>query len=537
MERTLDGYARDWVAASHEACVAMRVTGVQTERLLDSRVICLDQRLKDLGAVVDTLASADAQVIQNAARAAHGLESLAPCADLLTLASPEPPPTDDVTRRRLEDLRVRRAAVRAKLNAGQVMPALELATAVVKEAHEAGYGPLEAEALDLLAETQGQARQYRDAIKTLHRAIQTAEASRHDWQAAESWAGLVRLLSFVSAELDPDEETPRHAAAALKRVGGDARIEAMLSRNLVSLHRARGRLTEALAEGHRALEMARKVYTDQEPELATALLSVGQTLGALGRHEEGLPFLLEAETIYRRTYGPAHPNLAVVLDTLAVHEVQAEDAARAVEHGRQALAIFQQVHGDEHLMTASTHHNLGGFLLELGRAEESLQSFERAARIREKQLGPGDPKLASSLSGMGRALGKQGRFAEAVEHHRRALAIREKALGPESTQVAIDLLGLGTDFLGMKAPREARAPLERAVAILERQPAGTSEGNLADSRFALARALADLDRDLEKAHQLANAALEYHRRFPRAHATKLAEIEEWLSARVARQRN
>ncbi|MCP3140969.1 serine/threonine-protein kinase [Pyxidicoccus sp. QH1ED-7-1] len=537
VERTLDGYSRDWVAASHEACVATRVTGHQPERLLDRRVICLDQRLKDLSAVVDTLAGADAQVIQNAARAAHGLERLAPCADIPTLASPEPPPSDEGTRQRMEGVRTRRAAVRAKLNAGQVMPALELATSVAREVHEVGYGPLEAEVLDLLAETQGQARQYREAIRTLHRAIQAAESSRHDWQAAESWAGLVRLLSFVGTELDPDEEAPRHAAAALKRLGGDAHIEAMLSRNLVSLHRARGRPAEALVEAQRALELARKLYTAEDPELATALLSVGQTLGMLGRHEEGLPFLREAETIYGGTYGPEHPNLAVVLDILAVHEVQAGNPASALEYGRKALAIFRRVHGDEHLMTASTHHNLGGFLLELGRAEESLQAFGHAARIREKELGPGDAKLAASLSGMGRALAKQGRYREAAEHHQRALAIREKALGPESTQVGLDLLGLGRDLVELKAPGKARVYLERAVAIFERQPAGTSEASLADARFALARALADEGREPERAKRLADQAHEYNQRFPRERAVELAETGRWQVPGVVRRRD
>ncbi|WNG33361.1 tetratricopeptide repeat protein [Archangium violaceum] len=529
VERTLDAYARDWVAASHEACVATHVKGHQPERLLDRRVICLDQRLKDLSAVVDTLAAADAQVIQNAVRAAHGLESLAPCADIPTLASPEPPPSDEGTRRRMEELRARRAAVRAKLNAGQVKPALELATEVAREAHDVGHGPLEAEVLALLAETQAQARQIREAIRTWHRTIQVAESSRHDRQAAEAWAALVRLHSFEDAGLDPDEEIPRHAAAALKRLGGDARLEATLSRNLVSLHRARGRLTEALAESQRALALARKTYSAQEPELATALLGQGQILGLLERHEEGLPFLLEAESIYRKTYGPEHPNLAVVLDTIAVHEVRAGNAARALEYVGQAQTIFQRVHGDEHVMTAGTLHNQGGMLLELGRAEEALRAFERAARIREKQLGPADPKFASSLSGMGRALAKLGRYQEAAEHHQRAVDIREKALGPESPQVAIDLLGLGSDFVEMSMPRKARAPLERAITIFARAPAGTEDENLADARFALARALASEPRDLEKARQLASAALDAYRRLPQTRAPTREQLERWLA--------
>jgi tetratricopeptide (TPR) repeat protein len=528
VERTLDAYSRDWVGAHQEACIATRVRGHQTEGILERRVVCLDQRLKELSAVVDMLASGEAQVIENAARAVHGLDSLAPCADISTLASPEPPAADAETQRRLEGIRTRFATVRAKLNAGQVLPSLELATVLAQDARDAGYRPLEAQVLDLLAEAQGQAGGYRDAIKTLHRAIQAAESSRDDRQAAESWVGLVRLQSFVKAETDPDEEYPLHAAAAVERLGGDPRLEARLASNLVSLLRARGRMEEALAESQRALAMTRKSYSADEPELATALLSAGQMLGIRGHYEEGSALLREAESIYRKTYGPEHPNLAVVLDSIAIHEVQAGHPERALEYGQRALAIYQRVLGDAHPGTSGCFHNIGGFLLELGRAASSLEAFERATRLRERHLGAQDPKLAASLSGMGRALSKLGRYAEAAEQHQRALAIREQALGPDNSQLAHDLLGLGNAFRGMNAPRKARPPLERALAILERQPAGTMEGRLAEVRFALARVLAAEPRELERARQLAGVAAESLRKLP-ARAAELQEVERWLA--------
>jgi tetratricopeptide (TPR) repeat protein len=532
VERTLDAYSRDWVSAHQEACVATRVKGHQTEGILERRVICLDQRLKDLAAVAGLLSSADAQTIQNAARAAHGLESLTPCADISALASPELPSAEPEIQRRIESIRVQRAAVQAKLNAGQIKPALELAVTVAQEAHEVGYLPLEAEVLDLLAKAQGQAGQYKESIKTLHRAIQSAEASRHDRQAAVSWVGLVRQESFLNADVDPGEEYPLHAAAAVKRLSGDPRLEATLASNLVSLHRARSRMAEALTESERALAMARKAYKEDEPALATALLSAGQMLGIHGRYSEGTPLLTEAEAIYRKTYGPNHPNLAVVLDSIAVHEVQAGNAARALEYGQRAFAIYQRVFGDDHPGTAGSFHNLGGFLLELGRGAEALQNFERAVQLREKLLGAQDPKLAASLSGMGRALSKLGRYSEAVEHHQRALAIREKALGPENPQVAIDLMGLGKAFQGMNAQSKARPLLERAAALFERQQGG-GEGNLADTRFALAQVLASEPGTRARAHQLAGAAAEYYRKFPGTRSAELQEVERWLAARAS----
>ncbi|MCE9667110.1 serine/threonine-protein kinase [Myxococcus stipitatus] len=532
VERTLDAYSSAWVDESHQACVAARVQGQQTERLFERRVICLDQRLKDLRALVDTLAGADGQVIENAVRATRGLESLAPCANLSALAAPEPPAADEATRRKLDALSLERARVKALINSGKVAPALELATQVARQAHEVGYGPDESEALYLLAWAQQHNYKHAEAIKTLHASIQAAEASRHDRQAAQSWAMMVRALGFVGKEVDPDEEAARYAAAALKRLGGDARLEAMLARNLVTLYRTRRRPHEALAQSLVALEMTRKLYSADDPDLGTALLSVGQAYGSVGRPEDGVSYLREAQAVFRKSLGPEHPNLAAVLDNIAVHEVRLGEFEAALKHAGEALDIYAHNMGPEHISTASTRHNLAGFLLEVGRARESLESYSLAARIREKALGAESPKVASSMTGMARALARLGRFPEALALHERALATREKAMGPDHAQVAFDLMAQAETLLAMNEPKRARPALERALVIYERQPVGADDGDLAETRFHLARALEADPASAARAQQLVLTAREHFRRFPKANASRLDQIERWLAART-----
>ncbi|AKF81085.1 serine/threonine protein kinase [Myxococcus fulvus 124B02] len=528
VERTLDAHAHAWVTASHEACVATRVKGQQTERLLERQVICLDQRLKDLGAVVDTLAAADAQVIQNATRVVHSLESVSVCANLAALAAPEPPPTDEASQKRMEALRTRRAQVRAKLNAGQVAPALLLANEAAAEAHAIGYGPLEAEVLDLLAETQGKNLAYRDAIKTLHQAIQVATASRHDRQAAESWAGMIRLLSLVGPEVDPDGAVPGHAEAALHRLGGDARIEAMYFRNLASLHRRRGRREEALAASQRAVELARKLYTSNEPELGTALLTMGHALHEFDRHAEGIRFLTEAEAIYREKYGPEHPYLATVLSNLAVFNVRLGDIEAALRYGREALVINQRVYGEESEAVASAYHNLAGFLMEQGRPEESLQHYIKAARIHEKVQGPDASDVGASLSRMGLVLASLGRHEEALKHHQRAVTIREKRYGPQDARVGMELLNVADDHLGLGEPRKAIPLLERALGLLEQPSAERYADELARARYSMARALETEPGQRQRALTLANAAQRYNQSHLPARTQQFKDVERWL---------
>ncbi|MFY2564315.1 tetratricopeptide repeat protein [Corallococcus terminator] len=533
VERTLDGHARSWVAASHEACVATRVKGQQTERLLERRVICLDQRLKDLGAVADALATADTQVIQNASRMVHGLENLSVCANLSALAAPEPPPTDEASQKHMESIRTLRAQVRAKLTAGQVAPALKLATEVAREAHALGYGPLEAEVLDLLAESQGKNLAHREGIKTLHQAIQVATASRHDRQAAESWAGMIRLLSLVGPEVDPDGMAPAHAEAALRRLGGDERIEARYFRNLASLHRVRGRREEALAASERAVELARKLYTENEPELGTALLTMGHALYEFERHSEGLRYLLAAEAVYRKTHGPEHPYLATVLSNMAVFSVRLGDHESALKYGRESLKINARVYGEESEPTASVYFNLGGFLMEAGRPEESIQHYERAVRIRDKVQGPEHADLVVPLSKMGEVQSSVGRFDEALKTHQRALAIAEKVSGPDSALVARDLKCLGDDYLGLQQPRKAIPLLERAVLLFERLNSEKERNHQSDARFALARALVSTSGDRKRALRLATTAQAYNQGDLKSREREFKKVAQWLATHGA----
>ncbi len=93
VEKRLDAYATAWSRSTQDACTATRIRGEQSEPMLDLRTACLDERLDDLRALSDVLASADAKTVGKAAQAANALESIEPCAnvDRLSVAGRLPP--------------------------------------------------------------------------------------------------------------------------------------------------------------------------------------------------------------------------------------------------------------------------------------------------------------------------------------------------------------------------------------------------------------------------------------------------------------
>jgi Tfp pilus assembly protein PilF len=187
--------------------------------------------------------------------------------------------------------------------------------------------------------------------------------------------------------------------------------------------------------------------------------------------------------------------------------------------------------GGEHPEVAYTLNNLGTVMRAEGKLDEARGYYERALAIREKTLGPEHPDVAASVDHLGKLAIDEGKPAEAYAWFERALAIREKTLSPEHPDVATCLTGLGQALIGQGKPGDARALIERALSIQTTND--VHPALLAETRFALARALwdapVDVEADRARARELAEQA-----RDGCVHADLIAgrlpgEIQSWLA--------
>ena len=125
-----------------------------------------------------------------------------------------------------------------------------------------------------------------------------------------------------------------------------------------------------------------------------------------------------------------------------------------------------------------------------------------------------------------------GRPGEALGYFERALALRERALGPRHPDLAGPLTGRGEALVKLGRPAEALAPLERALSLRESHEGAVQE--LAETRFALARALWDAHQDTARARQLAKQAGSALTQ-PGSEALR-ARVQAWLAPRTPRAR-
>src|SRR4029078_10940251 len=140
----------------------------------------------------------------------------------------------------------------------------------------------------------------------------------------------------------------------------------------------------------------------------------------------------------------------------------------------------------------------------LARTEEALSHRDRAIPLIEDGFGAGHPVLATELNNRGEILCALGRQRDARQSFERARIIWERELGLEDRNLAYALTGIGVTYLAENDAASALAPLERAVKIREGHEVEPSRR--AETRFALARALWETNRDRIRARALAEQA-------------------------------
>ena len=186
---------------------------------------------------------------------------------------------------------------------------------------------------------------------------------------------------------------------------------------------------------------------------------------------------------------PESPDIAIALNNEAEILAQQGDAAGALARNLLARDSFLGAYGPGSPWLAHNSSNRGEYLVSLDRLPEAIEAFTSALSSWEAQLGPQHRYLGYPLTGIGVARWKQGQFAQALP------------------------------------------PLERALRIREAQEPDAA--TIAETRFALARALWDEGRQRPRARALAQAAGDAYGREP-SQAAHAREVTQWLVGHQAR---
>jgi tetratricopeptide (TPR) repeat protein len=290
---------------------------------------------------------------------------------------------------------------------------------------------------------------------------------------------------------------------------------------------SQGNLKEALGYYQRAQETQEKSRTPEE-EICDTIRFEAEAHAELGEYAEAERLFPRIMSTWTRVYGPDHPYVAWVLDAQGNVRAGQGRYDEALTLGRRALAIQETAKVTSSPEYADTLASIGAALRGQGRLSEALGFDRRALAVREKAVGAQNANVARDRSAIGDDLRLLGQLEEARGEHQRAIAILEQVMGPGHPRLAAPLTGLGEDELELRGFDRAAAALERALALRLASPGKPID--LAETRFALARALRSLGRDPERARKLAVEARATWLHAGALGRRELATVDAWLKS-------
>jgi serine/threonine protein kinase/tetratricopeptide (TPR) repeat protein len=570
VERTLDGYARAWVAMHTGACEATHVRGVQSQELLDLRMACLADRSTQMKTLSELFASADVGVVEHAVQSVESLPPLEPCADTVALKAPIPPPRDPAAAARVTQLREQVARANALEAAAKFDDGLGIGRAALGEAESVGYAPAIAEAQYSLGVLLGDHGDFADAAHTLERAYVSALAGRDDEVAARAAWRLVIASGTRQAHYEEGERWADVAEALAGRLQRKDDILGVLYSSRASLREREGKYEDALADGKRALEIGLRALGPDHIDVAKMYCQLGAVHYDRAEYKDALEAYGKCLEIRTRSLGADHPDLIGARIGIADVYGDSGDHERALAEYQSALAAIQRARPQDPDIPM-VRNNLGGELQQLGRPREAFEQYRLAFEDWQQRIGPGketiialsnmaEAKMAMDQPAEARRLYEQGLATcvsvlgaehntcarlmwgigesdrllgkpdEALDHFRRSLATAEKALGPKHPQLTGPLLGIGRVTLSRHDAAGAKAPLERGLAILGDDP---GEGlTLPDLTFTLAQATWATG-DKARAGELLAKAKDQYTAAGKPGARALADLTAWSAAHSA----
>jgi eukaryotic-like serine/threonine-protein kinase len=379
--RLLDDYTTRWVGMYTDACKATHFRGEQSPEVLDLRMMCLQQRLTSVRALVDVLASADGKMVDSAVMAAGAVPDLGSCGNVDVLKAQVKPPQDDEMKKRVEALRRERARLVALKDTGRCLEAQRLTETLLPRVREAGYQPLVAETQITVGALAGMCADPTRGVEQLRSAFAVALKSHHDEAAAEAATELSGVLGVRLADTRLGRQWLEISQSMTARLGGHPRLETWQLANEAAILDREHRPEAALEVHGRALALKQRLLGKDHPDTLITALSIGGALVNGGRYEEALVSNERIRADVARVFGAGSSWVAFVAnnDGESLNALHRHREARvAFEH---ALEVWRGAGADESLVAYGLT-GLGVALVGAAEPEKAVAPLEEALRIR-----------------------------------------------------------------------------------------------------------------------------------------------------------
>ncbi|MFI5455263.1 MAG: tetratricopeptide repeat protein [Isosphaerales bacterium] len=229
-----------------------------------------------------------------------------------------------------------------------------------------------------------------------------------------------------------------------------------------------GKYAQAMLLVEKALEIRRRLLTDDHPDTAQSYNNVAGILWKQGKYTQAQPLLEKVLEINRRLLTDDHPHTAHSYNNLAGNLQAQVKYAQAQPLFEKALEIYRRLLTDDHPDTANRYHNLALNLNAQGKYAQAQTLYEKALAIRRRLLTDDHPDTANSYNSVALNLNAQGKYAQAQPLYEKALAIHRRLLTDDHPETATSYNNLACNLGAQGKYAQAEPLYEKALQIHRR---------------------------------------------------------------------
>jgi tetratricopeptide (TPR) repeat protein len=235
--------------------------------------------------------------------------------------------------------------------------------------------------------------------------------------------------------------------------------------NIGSAWEALGEPKKAIGYYEQALSIDKEVLGDRHPKSATMLINIGEAWRIQGKSKKAIGYYEQALSIAKEVYGEEHPLVAASLNNIGLAWEALGEPKKAIGYYEQALSIAKEVYGEEHPHVAAALSNIGLAWMALGEPKKAIGYHEQALSIVKEVYGEEHPDVARILNNIGGAWDAQGEPKKALEYFEQALSINKEVYGDRHPMVATLLNNIGLAWDALDEPKRAIGYYEQALGI------------------------------------------------------------------------
>lgn len=176
----------------------------------------------------------------------------------------------------------------------------------------------------------------------------------------------------------------------------------------------------ALEYQNRALDLKKKIFGENHPEVAASYNNIGLIYG-VEYPDQAQKFYRNALAIYKETYGESHPKIANTYNNLAIIFQSQQKYELALFQLNNVLEITKDVYGENHPNQGFVYSAMGQIYTTQSKDSAALANQEKALNIYQKAYGEKHPEIANTYNQLGAIYANEQKFDNALKAYQSAL--------------------------------------------------------------------------------------------------------------------